>query len=161
LRRRQQIELDATPRDVVEDLVAGDAFPARQCVELLQIGDVEVADAPVPDLSGGAQLGESFDDDPEVLALSPMQQIEIDAVDLQSSKTLLARGDDLLAAGGIRRQDLRDDEYLITPALDRLGDQSFGGAIAIHLGCVYQLESELDAESQRGQLGLALLPLFA
>jgi hypothetical protein len=108
----------------------------------------------VADLPGGAKLGEGLDDYREILALAPVQQVEVDAVGLEAAKTLLARSDDLLAARGVGRQNLRDDEDPVSPSRDRLGNQAFGRAVSIHLGGVDQGKSEVDAETQRGELGL-------
>jgi len=64
-----------------------------------------------------------------------MQEIEIDAVGLEPPETALARGD----GAGPRRVlglDLADDEAVVAPPFDCLGDDLLGTALAIELGGV-------------------------
>ena len=56
--------------------------------------------------------------------------------------------DDLLLAGCIARQDLRDEEYLVAPPGDCVGHQLLGSAIAVHFGRVDQRQTQVDAELQ-------------
>src|SRR5450631_943653 len=82
-----------------------------------------------------------------------MQQIAIEPVGFQSRQRTLARGDGA-APRRVARQYFRNQEDVVAPPGDRLGNHQLG--IAIHLGGVDVGHAELDATAQRGNRALAV-----
>ena len=81
-----------------------------------------------------------------------MQQIEIDAIGAQPFEAALA-GLDRAFQAGVPGIDLADDEDLVAPAPDRLADDLFGAAVAVHFGGVDQRHAEIDAGLEAFDLG--------
>src|SRR4051812_44220200 len=79
---RNQRVLDRAFLEVVEHLVARDALADGG--ELLEVRDVEVADAPREDLAFFQQLLEGGNRVRERIAAAPVQQVAIDAVGAQA-----------------------------------------------------------------------------
>ena len=77
-----------------------------------------------------------------------MQEVEVDAVGLQSLQAALAGGDRSLAAC-VPWIDLADEEDVVAPAGDRLPNHLLGAAFSIHFRPVYQRHAEIDAVAER------------
>jgi hypothetical protein len=56
---------------------------------------------------------------------------------------------------GVLRQNLRHQEHIVAAAEDRVTDQPFGGAVAVHLGGVDEGHLQVEAQPQRGELLVA------
>jgi hypothetical protein len=108
----------------------------------------------VSDLAGLLQLAESLDRLLERQAASPVQEVGVEPVGPQSLEAALA-GFDRAAARRVGRNHLADEEDVVAPVLDRLGDELLGRAGTVELGGVDEGHSELDTELQRGDLILA------
>ena len=74
---------------------------------------------------------------------TPMQEIKVKPVGIQATQATLAGGDGVLA-GRILRIDLAHQKDLIASAVDRLGNELLGLALAIHLGCIDEGEAEVE-----------------
>ncbi|KAG5722849.1 hypothetical protein E4T56_gene18718, partial [Termitomyces sp. T112] len=109
---------DGALLQVIEHLVAGDPALAADREQFVQIVGVEIADAPGADLACRDQLLEGRDGVLKRIGAAP--------------RALAGR--DRAAARRVARQHLRDQEGLVAPARDRIGDDELG--IAIHLGGV-------------------------
>ena len=73
-------------------------------------------------------------------------RVDVQVVGAQAPQRLLARAQ-RAAIGGVLRQYLGDDEDAFTgDVLDRIGDDLFRAAIAVHLRCVDVRHPELDAQ---------------
>ncbi len=89
-----------------------------------------------------------------------MQEIEVKPVGIQTTQATLAGGNSGLA-GRILRIDLAHQKDLIASAVERLGNELLGLALAIHLGCIDEGEAEVETEPQGGDLfcsGCRMLP---
>src|SRR5262249_13727463 len=145
----------AAPREIIEHLIAGDRIAARKRDEFLHVLDVEIAHAPGADEAVALQLLKGGERVLQRIASAPMQEIEIDAVDLEPVEARLASGDGA-SAGGVLRQHLADDEDLLAAALDGFGHDLLGTAIAIHLRGVDQRHAEVEAEPERRDLAVTI-----
>jgi hypothetical protein len=128
--------------------------------ELLQVGNVEVADAPVPDLARADQRFKARQRLGQRNGATPVQEIEVDLVGPEALQAAIAGGH-RPDRRRMARQDLADQEDLVAASGDRLADQLLGRAGAIHLGCVDQEHAELDTEAQRRDLLRSRPPAFA
>ncbi len=57
--------------------------------------------------------------------------------------------------------DVADDERFIAPSFDGLGNNLFGGAVAIHFRGVDQRHAQIEPQAQGGDLVVAVCGLFA
>ena len=87
----QKVEFDPAPRQIIEDLIRGAAFPARG-EKLSHVLGVEVAHSPMADLAGAAQGFEGLDGLGERHFAAPMQEIEVDTVRAEPPQAALASG---------------------------------------------------------------------
>jgi len=162
----QQVPLDAAPAQVVEHLIGRhlaatlDRAAAFGRPELLQVGNVEVADAPVPDLARADQRFKACQRLGQRNGATPVQEIEVDLVGPEALQAAIAGGH-RPDRRRMARQDLAHQEDLVAASGDRLADQLFGRAGAIHLGCVDQEHAEVDTEAQRRDLLRSRPPAFA
>src|ERR1700674_3131519 len=152
---RHQVVLDAAPRQVVEHLVRADALAPRDREELLQVADVEVGDAPAPDLSRAHQLLQRGDGFLEQHGTAPVKQVQIERVDPQLRQRPVARRDEL-APRGVVGIELAHDEDRIAPAADRLAHHALGASLSVHLGGVDEVHAQVKAKAQRRHLRGAL-----
>jgi len=106
---------------VIEDLVRRARAPVGHPGKLVQVVDVEVRHAPARDLSVALQALEGLDRLGQRDVAAPVEQVEIQARDAQALEAALARRDGRTLPGVVR-VDLRDDEDLVAPALDRLSN---------------------------------------
>jgi hypothetical protein len=125
----QQIELDAAPREVVEHLVGRHRSAAGEPHQLDHVIQVEIADAPVPDLAGALQREECLEGLRELRLAAPVQEIEVDAIGAQALQAALARRDRALARRVVGKH-LADQEDLVAARPERVGHQLFRGAVA-------------------------------
>src|SRR5688572_2583370 len=146
--------LDGALPQMVEHLVAGDAA-AGDALRFLEVGDVEIADAPRQDLAGALQLVEGGDGVGEGMGAAPMQQVAVEPVGLETGERALAGGPHAGTAG-VLRQHLGDEEDLVSPPGDRLGDDLFRRAGAVHLGRVDMRHAAIEACAEGGDGGGAL-----
>ena len=86
---------------------------------------------------------------------APMQQIEVDAIGAEAPQAALAGGDGT-PARGVVRVDLADDEDLVAAPGDGFAHHLLGAAFAVHLGGVDEAHAEVEPESKRRHLCLAL-----
>ena len=82
-----------------------------------------------------------------------MQKIAIEPIGVQPLQRALASRD-RAAPRGVARQHLRNQENVIAPAGDGVGDDQLG--IAIHLRGVDMGHAEIEATPQRGDCALAI-----
>ncbi|MNC90056.1 hypothetical protein D3C83_61020 [compost metagenome] len=94
----EQIVLDATARQVIEDLIDDAARAAMRRQQLFHLANVEVAHAPVADLTGRAQVLEAADRLRQRVMRRPMQQVKIDAIGAQALQARFARAAHAAAA---------------------------------------------------------------
>jgi hypothetical protein len=106
--------LDGALLQMIEHLVARRTRRPRGGGELVEVVDVEVADAPGEDLAGAAKLLEGRDRLGQGMRAPPVQEIAVEAVRPEPGERALAGRDGALARGVVR-QDLRDQEDLVAP----------------------------------------------
>ena len=94
------------------------------------------------------------------MVAGPVQEIKVEPVGAEALKARLA-GFDGAGPARILRQHLADEEDLIAPRRNRVADDLFGPAIAVHLGGVDEGDAEIETEVQRGELGGRLAPALA
>jgi hypothetical protein len=129
---------------------------ARQFIEIV---DIEVADAPVADAAvGGQGLHRRRGVGQRVFA-APVQQVDVDAVELQALPAAVEGGDGA-APAGVVWIDLADDGQVLAchvAGTQRLGhglpDHLLGAALAVHLGGVDQAVTQCDGLPHRGHFG--------
>src|SRR5258708_26323895 len=80
--------------------------------------------------------------------LAPMQQIEIQAICLETPQTALARVHGS-ASSRIVRQHLANQKDLVTVAGDSFSDELLGAAIGVHLSRVDEGHPQVNAGAQR------------
>ena len=78
-----------------------------------------------------------------------MQQIKIETVDTQSLQATLASRHGAPPAGVVRI-NLADQKDLIATPPNRLANQPFGSAVAVHLGGIDQVHAQFDTALQGG-----------
>jgi hypothetical protein len=151
--------LDSAFGKVVENLVAGYSTLARNLQRLFEIGNIKVADAPGQDLPVALELLERADGSLQRVSPAPMQQIAIEPVGFEARERPLT-GSDRPGAGRILRQDLRDQEDLITTTRDRLGYDVLGDPV--HFRRIdmrhSKVESTLQSGNRRGPAAAIYLP---
>src|SRR5271154_509520 len=109
---------------MVEHLIAGETLFASYRQNLVEVADVEIADAPAEDLAVSAQLFESRDRLGERMRASPMQQVAIKPVGAQACERALARGP-RSRARGVLRQHFGNQKGLVAAAGDSLTNDLF------------------------------------
>ena len=87
----------------------------------------------------------------EARAAAPVQQIEIDTLDIHAFEAALAGGDSARARG-IVRIDLADNERSRPLAGQRLADDFLGAAVTIHFGSVDHRIAQFDGVLHRLEL---------
>ncbi len=151
--------LDGAFAEVVEHLVAGDPAWPRGRQGLVEVGHVEVADAPGEDLAVANQLLEAGEGLSQRMAPAPVQQIAIQPVGPQAGERAFAGGDHP-GPRGVVRQHLRHQEKLVPPARDRLADDQLG--VTVHFRRVDVGHAVLDAAAQgrdrRGAIAFVDIP---
>jgi tellurite resistance protein TerC len=158
----QQLELGAALAERVIDLVARTGTAARQGMQLTHVGQIEIAHAPVPDAAAALQDLEAVDGVLQRHPAAPVQQVQIDVVELEALQAAFTGGHH---AGriGIFRQHLGDDEELFALHLagaqalgDGLADDRLGTTVGVHLGRIDDPVADLEGQAQCAQLrGLA------
>ena len=155
----QQVVFGTPPREIVEDLVGHAGAPVC-CDKLFHVVAIKVADAPVPDLALGLQGFHRFDGLAERHRPAPVEQVQVEPVGAEPLQAGLA-GTAETFARGILRIGLADQEQLVTHVAERLADEGFGRAVAIHLGRIDERHAEFDSRAQRRSLGGAALVSLA
>ena len=145
--------LDRALLQMIEHLIAGDPALARYSEHLVEIIDIEIADAPCADLAGVREFLERRNGFRERVRSAPMQQIAIEPVGLQSFQRALASCNGATPRG-VARQHLGNQKQIVALARDRLRNDELG--IAIHLGGVDVGHAEIDAAAQRRDRALAI-----
>ena len=104
---RKQVVFDAAAHEVVQDLIGRDQRARGQLErdELFHVGNIKIADTPVPDLPVAFQRVECLERFGQRRAASPMEQIQVKSIGPQPAKTRFAGGDRASPAG-ILRHDL-------------------------------------------------------
>src|SRR5262245_35302444 len=123
--------------------------------QLLEVIDIEIADAPVADLARPFESFEGLDGFGQRVRTAPVQQVEVETVGLQAAQAALAGGNRSLARGVVR-VDLADEVEAVTLAGHRLPDDLLGAALAVHFGGVEQPHAEIKTKLERLDLGAAL-----
>jgi len=126
----------------------------------IHVPAIEVADAVVQHL---ALLDETLERPVGLvqrMASPPVQEIQVDPIRSEPRQAPL-RGADRTLAGSVVRKDLRDEHDLVPAARDRLADDVLGPTLAVHLCRVDQAQSEIETETQRGDLVVAAGALLA
>src|SRR5271155_2354483 len=109
---------------MIEHLIAGETPIAGYRQNLVEVADVEVADAPAEDLAVSAQLFESRDRLGKRMRTSPMQQVAIKPVGAQACERAFARGP-RSRARGVVRQHFGNQKDLVAAASDNLTNDLF------------------------------------
>src|SRR5258706_5334604 len=122
---RDQIELDPPLAQIVHHLIGCDVFSVGKFDNLLHLANVEIADAPMADLSGPLQCGEGIHSFGDRTRSGPVQQIKIDAVGLQTLQALLARRY-RAAPRGVSVHHLADEKGFVAAARARFAPELFG-----------------------------------
>jgi hypothetical protein len=157
----KEIELDPALAEVIENLVRRATCAGRQCAQLLHIGEVEIRNAPVADFSRGPKSFERCDGfGNRDVARRPMEQVKINRVDTQPTKTAFARLRQFCARS-VMRVGLAHDEDALTLAFDRLRHHFLCAAFAVHFGGVDERQAEFNPEAQRGHFFVVGALLFA
>jgi hypothetical protein len=81
----------------------------------------------------------------------PVQQIQVQAIRLQSTKACLARRD-RTAQRRMLRQHFADQKYLAAAIAERLGDELFCRTIGVHFRRVDDRHPQIDGRAQCGDL---------
>src|SRR5258708_2796990 len=152
---RNDAVLDGALAQMVEDLVAGRMLVAGDRAHLVEIGHVEVADAPGEYLSFALQLLEGGDRVGERMAAAPVQEVAIQPVGAEPGQRILA-GRQRSPPRGIVRQHLGNQEDLIAPAADCLADDLLGEARTVHLGGIDMRHAEIGASAPGGDRPLPI-----
>src|SRR3974390_3803335 len=103
-----QVELDAAALEIVEHLVGHGAVAVGRLPQFANIGNIEIADAPVDDLAILFEFRERRDGFVQWYRAAPVQQIKVDSVGLQPLEARPASLDPP-ALRSISRQHLADD----------------------------------------------------
>ena len=98
----QQVELDAAAAERVPHLVGAAGRAAGHGHQLLHVVQVEVAHAPVADPAQLLQPLEAFHRLPQRHVAAPVQQVQVDVVQLQPAPAALAGRQHALRAGVVR-----------------------------------------------------------
>src|SRR5712692_3291903 len=156
----QDGHLDLTAEEVVRRLQGLD-LQAR--AELLHLRGVEVGDADVANLARGHYVGEGFGGVREGrLRVRPVDLIEVDVVGAEGLQALVHAASHPVGAGiafdaasWSRPQPAlgRDDDLVTRATCERLGDQSLGGAEAIALSCVEEVDALVGCMADGGDRG--------
>src|ERR1051325_4101353 len=141
--------LDRPLLQVIEDLVAGDPVLSGDRDRPLQLVDVEVADAPGADLPVRDQVLERLDRAPERMLGRPVEEVDVEVVRAKPSEARLAGSHDA-GVRGVPGQHLRDQEDLVAPAGDRLGNDLLDPSRALHLGRVDVRHAGLETGAEGG-----------
>src|SRR5271163_1299832 len=104
---------------MIEHLIAGETPFTGYRQNLVEVADVEIADAPAEDLAVAAQLFESRDRLGERMRAAPMQQVAIQPVCAQACERAFAR-DPRSRARGVVRQHFGNQKDLVATAGDSL-----------------------------------------
>jgi hypothetical protein len=141
-------------------LVAQRSPPATR-KELVHVRDVEVADTPSADPAPIAQVLERLDRLFERDIAAPVQQVAVEVVETEPLEASLARRGGG-ARAGVVRVDLADDEELVARhraraqrSGERLADDPFGAAFAVHLGGVDDAPAHVDRGANGSDLALS------
>ena len=146
---RDKVVLDAPVAQVVEYLIGGTLLAVRQGKDMLHVRHVEVAHTPLPDFPFLLQLRQSTDGLGERVVSDPVQQVKVDVIRAEPLQTPFA-GPFRAFVAGIARKNFADYESLVTALPYGFAYEIFR---TVHLGGVYQRQSEVDAPTQ----GLYLL----
>ena len=114
---------------MAEHLVAGEPARAGDLPGLLEVADVEVAHAPRENLPLAVELLEGGKGVLERMGTSP---VAIQPIGAEAGERSLA-GRPHAAPGGVRGQDLGNQEDLVASPGDGLADQSLDAARSVHL----------------------------
>ena len=153
----QEFVFGTAPRDVVENLIRGALVAVREREELDHVGGIEVAHAPVADLTLRLELFEAVDDLFEVFAAAPVEQVHVDVIGVQPFQAAIAGGFHACLAAVVRI-DLADEEECFPARLRRshhFRDEFFAVAIAVHFGGIKEGEALLQAGLERFDFGCA------
>jgi len=140
--------LDAALAQVVEHLVADGAPRRREAARLLEVRDVEVADAPGADLPVALEPLERLDRRLERDRAAPVEEVDVEPIGPQPRERALARRD-RTAARCVLGEDLRDEEHVVAASCDRLPDPRLRLAVAVHLRGVDVRRAEVEPAPQR------------
>src|SRR6185369_3782224 len=99
---RDEVGLDAPPREIVEHLVGGDGVAAGKRGKLLHVVNVEIAHAPRLDQAVAQKGLKSSQRLSQRVSPAPVQEIEIEAVGVEPLQAPLAGGDGAGARGILR-----------------------------------------------------------
>ena len=151
----EQVPFDAAAAQMIEHLVGNAVGAVGNAAQLGHVLGVEIGHAPVAELAIGLELLEGGDRLGQRMRAAPVQQVEIDAVRLETLQAALAGGDGACARGVVRI-DLADEEDLIAPARHGVGHDLLRPALAIHLGGIDEVRPRSRPSLQRPGLGGAI-----
>src|SRR5207302_6106300 len=135
------VVLDPPTRQVVDNLVGNDVGSVWQSEQLLHIGQIKVADAPVTNQTIVPQNVKRIYCLFQWHAATPVQQVKVQSIGPQTLQAPLA-GDDRAMASGMLGKDFADQEYFVATAGDGRSDELLRSAIRIHLRRVDQREPQ-------------------
>src|SRR5439155_27100801 len=98
----QQVELGAALAQRVVDLVGGATRATRYRTQFLHVVGVEISDAPMSDAALALQRLERVDRVGERVGAAPVQQIEVDVIELEALQASLAGRDRSAATRVVR-----------------------------------------------------------
>src|SRR5207247_280464 len=114
---RQKAGFDFAVMEAIEDLIGGAGGTVFDREQLFHIFDIEVGNAPMPNLSGHSKLLECIHGFRERHAATPVQQIKIDRIDAKTFETALACFWQFRARR-VMRINLCDNENALALAID-------------------------------------------
>ena len=157
----QQIELRPARAQRVVHLVGRAGRAAGHRRQLTQIGDIEVAHAPLADQAAPLQLLEATHGLGQRRVATPVQQVQVDVLQRQAAQAALA-GRHHGGLARVLRQHLADDEQIVPRqvprplaqrATERLAEHGFSAAVAVHLGRVDDAVAHVQRQAQGADLG--------
>src|SRR5215467_6791713 len=122
---------------------------ARNPVDFLEIGYIEIADAPAEYLALPLQLFKTSNGLGQRIGTPPVEQIAVETVGPQPCQRVLARRDHS-GARCVVGEHLGDEKDFIATARDRLADQLLRRSRPIELGAVDMSHPEIEPATERG-----------
>jgi hypothetical protein len=128
---------------------------ARRVEQVAHVVAIEIADAPVADQATLLQDLEAVDRVLQGDTGTPMQEVQIEVVQLQAAQARLACGDQAGRVGMLGQRLGHDEEVLACDAVAHgtshgLADHGFRAAGAVHLGGIDDAIADLESQAKCG-----------
>ena len=145
----QQVMFNGAVTETVRNLICGAGMAVRNVQKPLHVADIEIGDAPGPNLSLRTQVLKSRYHARKVgNPIWPMQQVKVEIVSPNASEAPLT-GPLNSVPCHMSRPDLRHQEYVFASTRNDISDQFLRIAISIYLGRIDQRHAERDTFAQR------------